>query len=228
VSNFIQVENIVLSSTYKIRNTLPKIFKDNDMLSLDVECRTVYTKPERDEAKAYLKDAATSDPYYKQARVVSASSGLSYPSIVRTTHFIFGISKNKVYTIICKTPEMELFIWELIADYVGTFLIHNTGFDLKICYERTGKLPKNIVDTMLLAKCLINHVNIWKAKTGLKELVGDYYPPSWSLFEDYEPADLKGEKFLKYCGYDGSAVWTVYELMKEELRNEKYISKKPE
>ena len=228
MSNFIQVENIILSSTYKVRSTLTKLLRDTGMLSLDVECRTVYSKDERDEAKAYLKDATTSDPYYKQARVVSASSGLSYPSIVKTTHFIFGVSKNKVYTVICKTPEMELFIWTLIAEYKGIFLVHNSGFDLKICYERTGKMPVNVIDTQLMAKCLINHVNIWKAKVGLKELVGDYYPPSWSLFEDYEPADLKNPKFLLYCGYDGSAVWTVYELMKEELRNEKYISKKPE
>ena len=227
MSNFVQVDNTILSSTYRIMNDIPKLLKEHKMLSLDVECRTVYTKPERDEAKAYLKDAPTSDTYYKQARVVAASSGLSYPSIVKTTHFIFGVSKNKVYTVICKTPKMELFLWNLIANYSGTFLIHNSGFDMKICYQRTGKMPKNVEDTMLLAKCLVNHVNIWKAKTGLKELVGDYYPPSWSLYSDYEPADLKNVDFLKYCGYDGSAVWTVYELMKEELRNEKYISEKP-
>ena len=197
------------------------------MLSFDCETRSVYKKEERSEAKTYLKDATTSDTYYKQARIVSESSGLSYPSLVKTTHFIFGISKNEVYTIICKTPEMELFVWNLLADYFGTFLVHNSGFDMKICYQRTGRMPKNVIDTQLLAKCLINHVNIWKAKTGLKDLVGDYYPPSWSLYSDYEPVDLKNPDFLKYCGWDGSAVWTVYELMKEELRNEKYISEKP-
>ncbi len=228
MSNFVKVENIILSSSYKIMNKLPRLLREHKMLSLDVECRTVYTKEERDEAKSYLKDVGTSDPYYKQARIVSASSGLSYPTIVKTTHFIFGLSKNKVYTIICKTPEMELFIWNLIADYFGTFLVHNSGFDLKICLQRTGKIPKNVIDTQLLAKCLINHVNIWKAKTGLKDLVGDYYPPSWSLYSDYEPADLKNEAFLLYCGYDGSAVWTVYELMQEELKDEKYISEKSE
>jgi hypothetical protein len=85
MSNFIEVDNIILSSTYKIKKDLPNIFKLHEMLSLDVECRTVYSKQERDEAKAYLKDATTSDQYYKQARIVSASSGLSYPSIVKTT-----------------------------------------------------------------------------------------------------------------------------------------------
>ena len=228
VSNFVKVDNTILSSTYKIRNELPKIFAAHSMLSFDCETRSVYEKELRTEAKTYLKDAPTSDSYYKQARIVSESSGLSFPSIVKTTHFILGISKNKVYTVICKTPEMELFIWNLVADYAGMFLVHNSGFDFKICKQRTGKLPKNFTDTQLLAKCLINHVDIWKSKVGLKELVGDYYPPSWALYSDYEPADYKNPDFLKYCGWDGSAVWTVYELMKDELKNEKYISEKPE
>lgn len=228
MSNFIQVDNVIYANNYRIRNELPKLLKAHDILSFDCETRSVYDKAERAEAKEYLKDATTSDPYYKQARVVSESSGLSYPSIVKTTHFIFGISKHKVCTVICKTPEIELFIWNLIAGYGGTFLIHNSGFDLKICYERTGKLPKKFEDTMLMAKCLINHVNIWKSKTGLKELVGDYYPPSWSLYSDYEPSDLKNPDFLKYCGFDGSAVWTVYSLIQEELKREQYdISEKP-
>ena len=192
------------------------------MLSLDVECRSVYDKTDRAEAKMYLKDAHPSDTYYKQARVVSESSGLSYPSITKTTHFIFGVSKNEVYTFICSTPKIEMFIWKQIVAYLGTFLIHNVGFDLKICFERTGKLPKKFIDTMMLAKCLINHVNIWKSKTGLKDLVADYYPPSWAIHTDYEPKDLKDPDFLKYCGFDGSAVWTAYELMQGELDDEKY------
>lgn len=217
----INVDFTLYTSSYSIRKQLPKLLERCDILSLDTETRSVYDKAERKEASEYLKDADHKDAYYRQARVVAESSGLSYPSIVRTTHFIFGESKDKSHVIVCTTPEMELFIWNLIADYNGLFLVHNSLFDLKIMYQRIGKLPKNYKDTALMVKCLINHVNIWKAKTGLKVLMGEYYNPKWSLLgEDYEPENLKHGDFIIYCSIDGAATFYLYELIQEELAGE--------
>lgn len=217
MSKFVEVEQVLHTSSYGIRKNIPKLLENCELLSFDCETRSVYNKEEIAEAKTYLKGSDPSDKLYKHARVVAESSGLSYPSIVKTTHFIFGESKNKVHTVICNSPEMEIFLWNLVANYEGKFLVHNSLFDFKLCYQRTGRLPKNFTDTALFVKCLINHVNIWKSKVGLKDLVGDYYPPSWSLYNDYEPINLKDEKFLTYCSYDGSGVWVLYELIQEEL-----------
>lgn len=213
----ISVEYTLYTSNYGIRNNLPKLLARCDLLSLDTETRSLYDKEERAEAKEYLKDSEPSDKLYSHARVVAESSGLSFPSIVRTTHFIFGESRDKSHVVVCTTPEMELFIWNLIADYNGLFLVHNSLFDLKIMYQRIGRLPKNYKDTALMVKCLINHVNIWKAKTGLKVLMGEYYPPKWALMEDYEPENLKKEDFIKYCAIDGCATYFLYTLILEEL-----------
>ena len=220
----INVDFTLYTSNYGIRKNLPKLLARCNILSFDTEVRSIYNKEERAEAKEYLKDSDPTDKLYKQARVVSESSGLSYPSIVRTTHFIFGESRDKSHVVVCTTPEMEMFIWNLIVEYEGLLLVHNSLFDLKICYERTGKLPKNYKDTALMVKCLINHVNIWKAKVGLKELMGEYYPPKWSLLAgDYETINLKDEAFILYCAIDGCATWYLYELILVEMKNESKI-----
>ena len=212
-----KVESNVYASSYAIKHILPKILSEHKVLSLDTETRSVYDKETRAEASAFLKEAHVKDSLYKQARVVAASTGLSFPSIVKTTHFIFGESRSKSHIIICDSAAKEMLVWKAIAEYEGLFLIHNSLFDLKIMFQRMGCLPKNFIDTALLVKCFINHVNIWKSKTSLKELMGQYYNPKWALMNDYEPENLKHSDFLDYAAIDGAATFYLWELAQEEL-----------
>lgn len=215
----IDVEVVLYTSSYAIRKHLPKIFSTAPLLSFDVETRSVYKKEERGEATEYLKDSNPADDLYQQALVVSNSSGLSFPSIVKTTHFIFGESRCKAHVVVISSDRDEMFMWDLISKFKGKFLVHNSLFDLKIMYQRTGKLPENFVDTALIVKCFINHVNIWKAKTGLKVLMAEYYSPKWVLMNDYEPKNLKDKNFIQYAGIDGAATFHLYELILEEMKN---------
>ena len=211
-----KVNYTLYSSVYSIRKKLPSVFK-KPVLSFDVETRSVYDKNLRQEAKAYLKEDNPVDDLYKQAKLVEASSGLSYPSIIKTTHFIFGESRDTSHVVVCDNDDLELEIWQMVAEYKGVFLVHNSLFDLKILYQRTKKLPLKFIDTALIVKCYINHVDIWKAKTGLKELMGDYYNPKWVLTDDYEPKNLKDPKFIMYAATDGAATFYLWEIIQEEL-----------
>lgn len=215
-----EVDFIVYSSAYSIKVNLPKVLDKCKLLSFDTETRSVYKKNVREESIKYLKSTHEKDELYRQAMIVSSSSGLSYPSIVKTTHFIFGESKSFSHVVICDSEEKEMLVWKMILKYEGLLLIHNSLFDLKIMYQRLGEFPKNYVDTSLLVKCLINHVNIWKAKSGLKELMGSYYDPKWVLMNDYEPENLKDPEFIKYCAIDGAATFYLWELIKQKLQNE--------
>jgi hypothetical protein len=220
-SNVIHVNYNVYVSNYAIKKQLPKLLAKHSILAFDTETRSVYNKELRKEATEYLKSVNTSDLLYKQALIVSASSGLSFPSITKTTHFVFAESRYKSHVVVCNTPEIEMFVWQLVADYDGKFIVHNALFDLKIMYKRVGSFPKNFEDTSLMVKCLINHVNIWKAKVGLKELMGSYYPTRWALMNDYEPENLKDPKFIEYAAIDGCATYYLAELIQEELTNDK-------
>jgi len=109
-------------------------------------------------------------------------------------------------------------ICDWVAEYKGKLLIHNTLFDLKLIYHRTGgKLPLDIEDTQLLARTLVNDADDFQCRTGLKVLAGEYYDPSWTNIETYDVVDFKNPAFLKYCAIDACAVWKVWDLIQESI-----------
>jgi len=212
----------IISVRYTVHNTLYSITKElrrlrlTPVLGFDVECRSAYTAEEIQEAKDLLKKPELLDAaHIVHMKLVAKSSGLSYPSIIRTTHFIFGLSEEESVILIAHDDKTEMLIWNWLVEYKGKLLIHNAMFDLKICKERTGRLPVDFEDTMLLAKTYINNAENWKAKTGLKELVGGYYTPKWSMFEDYNIKNFNDPNFLQYCAIDGAAVVKLWNQLKE-------------
>ena len=212
----INVKYKVFSTDWSIFKNLKKLSK-YDLLSFDTETQSVYSKQERKTAIKLLKNKDIPVDEKSLILQISECSGLSFPSLVKVTHFIFGIKDNYSIIFISTDLSTELLIWNWLAKYNGKLLIHNTLFDLKLMYHRIKQFPKNYEDTQLLAKSLINHVNVWKSKTGLKELMGSYYSPEWSLIDDYEPKNLKDPKFLLYAATDGSATIKLWHEMQETI-----------
>jgi len=221
MNDFIEVSYEVYSTPWFIRQKLAQL-EEHIMLSFDTETRSVYSKEERKEAKLLLKNPKISLKNKKLSLQVVNSSGLSFPSLVTVTHFIFGISDCESVVLIAENMAVEMIIWHWLAKYEGLIIVHNSLFDLKLMYHRVKKFPKNYEDTQLLAKTFVNHVDIWKAKVGLKELVGDHYLPAWSLFDTYEPKNLRDPKFLMYAATDGCATILLYEQLEEHInKNER-------
>lgn len=200
----IKVKFKVSANKWSITKALKNLEK-YDLLSFDTETKGLYSKAERKEATEYLKRENITVDNKRIALQVSANSGLSFPSLVSVTHFIFGITDDESVVIVCDNDKLEMFIWNWIANYKGKLIIHNALFDLKLMYHRVDSFPMNYEDTALLAKCLTNNVQTWKAKVGLKDLMGSYYEPMWTLFNEYEPESLKDPKFLQYAAIDGAA-----------------------
>ena len=213
--SFIVVSYRVYNTLYNINKVLREL-NTHSVLGFDVETRSIYTQEEIKEAKALLKKPELVDEdYLILVKQVARSSGLSCPKLIRTTHFVFGLSEEESIILIAGDEKIEAAIWKWVAKYKGTLLVHNTGFDFKICYDRTGVIPSNFEDTQLLAKTFINNAKNWKAKTGLKILVGDYYQPEWALFENYNPKSLNDKKFLDYAAIDGAAVCLLWRHLNE-------------
>ena len=83
-------------------------------------------------------------------------------------------------------------------------------------YQRVGELPIDYEDPMLLLKTLINDVNEWECKVGLKDFMGGYYNPKWSMLVDtYDIQDFKDKNFLEYCAIDGCSTYYAWELLQE-------------
>jgi len=185
-------------------------------LALDFETQSLYSKEEREEAKQLLKEELDR-PTERFCKLVADSSGLSFPSITKITHLNIAWSESEALVVVISNRQMEQAILDWIVTSDHHFIIHNSLFDLKQVYVKTGKLPKHYDDTQLLAKCYINHAETWKANTGLKVLMGDYYKPSWSLVkEDYDNPDLKKESFLMYCAIDACSTYKLWTQLQEE------------
>ena len=218
MSDFIHVDYEVFSTMYSALQRLSSI---PHMVSLDFETQSIYSIAEKNEAKELLKHPDIDRPTEKLCKMVANSSGLSYPLITRITHMIIGTSSSHSIVIVITSPTMEktLLNWIVTTDH--HFIFHNAGFDVKQIYTKTGQFPKHYDDTQLLAKTFINHVDIWKATVGLKELMGQYYDPRWTVSIDYDNEDLKDFTFLRYCAIDGAATYLLYTQLQEE-RNIRY------
>jgi len=218
----IKVNYEVASTTFKIQTFLEKL-SSYDIISFDTETQSIYTKEERKQAdklvQLWKKDKQAEAEYprneQKLIRQIAKSSGLSYPELVKVTHFIFGVSESFSYIVICYDIQTELLIWNWLNNYKGKIVIHNALFDLKIDYHRTGKLPKNYDDTQLMAKVLLNDADEFEGKTGLKHLMGSYYDPKWTMLDEdgYDVVDYKNEAFLRYCAIDGCSCYLLHTLL---------------
>lgn len=213
----IHVNYEVASTPYKIGQILKKL-EMYDFLSFDTETQALYSQEEIKEAKNLIKSKEFSEyprSDQKLLKQIAKVSGLSNPFLVKVTHFIFGTSEDFSYILISTDHQTEQRIWNWLTTYKGKLAIHNSLFDLKIMYNRTHQLPINYEDTQIKAKCLINDADEYKARTGLKLLMGDYYDPKWALLDDegYNSTDYKKESFLNYCAIDGAACYKLYTML---------------
>jgi hypothetical protein len=211
----IHVDYEIHTTDFSIKKALKKL-DAYSLLSFDCETQSRYSIEQKKEARELLKGELSYEDT-KLCKLVARSSGLSNPRLIKVTHFIFGTSKSDAVILIANSLKTELLIYSWLSKYKGKLLVWNSLFDLKIMYQRVDKLPIDYEDPMLLLKTLINDVDEWNAKVGLKDFMGPYYDPKWTMIDTYDVIDFKDEAFLKYCSIDGAATYYGYELIKEKL-----------
>lgn len=97
-------------------------------------------------------------------------------------------------------------------------LLNISSYDFRQIYYRTGKFPPSFEDTQLLAKCILNHVETYKAKTGLKELAGHWYgdwgisADNFTLSQQFDPT------VLRYAATDACATFKLYTSIQTHLQ----------
>ena len=222
----INVTYNLATTWFKTKRILDKLASE-PLLAFDVETQSLWSQEEIKEANKIvnkfksgeLKENEFTQNEVKLIKQIARSSGLSYPSLIKVTHFIFSHSKDHSYIIIPNSHREELQIWKWLANYKGKLLVHNTLFDLKIMYERIQTLPVDYEDTQLMARVLTNDADEFESKVGLKHLMGSYYSPKWTMIgeDGYFVKNLKNEAFLRYSAIDGASTFYLYELLHEEL-----------
>lgn len=146
------------------------------------------------------------------------ATGLGHPSKEGLTHLSLATSSTEGFVLIFENYMMEKIVLRWLVETPIKQLWHNFTFDGKHIYFRKGKLPKDYEDTQQLAKTLLNHVEVWKANTSLKELMGWKYG-NWAIAADnfgYEK--MKDSNVIKYAQIDSMATFHLWEDIQKGLR----------
>ena len=213
----INVEYTVINNLEKIKkflNTLPKLF------ACDFETASKFTLKEKENFKQLYDSSCDKFERISLLQKIE-SNGLSHPSLSCITHLGIAYSEDTSTIILCDTEEIRQYIYNWLISVDSKQIWHNTLFDFKHILYHTSKVPKNYVDTKLLAKCLLNNANNLKAKVGLKGLMGWKYG-DWGLKKDEEGEvftleTMYDEKKLQYTATDPCATYSLYFDMMNEI-----------
>lgn len=210
----ISVEYEYTDNMYKARQILENL---PDLFAADFEVSPRWTKQELKLIK--LRYNAAKD--FETKRVLNqqlTADGLSHPSLTVITHLSLGISDRKAYVIVCSNHAVRQLVCHFLTQTDKTQLWHNTTFDFGHIYHEVGKLPKNYIDTQLLAKAILNDANGFKNKTKLKELMAYAYG-EWAISKDnFVLEEMWDKNMIKYCATDSCATYKLYQDILEDQK----------
>jgi len=189
-----------------------------DVIACDFEAASRWSDDEKKELATTLK---TLDSASEQARVIRqqiASDGLSHPTLSRLTHFSVAGTETEGIVLILDNPAITKYLLSWLVSTSRLQVWHNATFDFKFIYHYTGKFPPAYEDTQQWAKALRNHVNVNKALTGLKYLMGYKYG-AWAVAADnFNIAAMYDEKVLLYAATDACATLALYHSLQDYVK----------
>lgn len=181
-----------------------------DMFAADFEVASRYTNKEKELAACRLN--MTKDREVKrELRQIVESDGLSYPSYTCITHLSIAISDRDSFIIICDNDGIRKLVTNFLVTTNKLQLWHNCSYDFKHIYYLQHRIPKNFIDTQLLAKSLINNADNLSGDTKLKSLMGYAYG-AWAVAREsnFILEDMYNEDMLKYTAIDSAATYKLY------------------
>lgn len=190
----------------------------------DFEVAIRYTKDELDFVKRLAEDDKQDYIERKRAEALLSATPLDHPAHSLPTHLSIATSETDSKVIIIDSNEML----ELVMDFLVTTetkqVWHNASYDFKHIYYHTGKMPKDYEDTQIFTKTLLNHVDVAKATSGLKELAGHAYG-DWAIAQEQFTLEQMYNPFMiKYAAIDSCAtVWVYNRLMESTAADMDYI-----
>lgn len=191
-----------------------------DTIACDFEAALIYTPSELESFKAELE---TSTDKYRIREITAAlkASALSHPAYVTPTHLSVAWSDSEAFVIILDSPKITALVMTFLTTTTRTQIWHNLSYDAKLIFHHTGgKFPINYEDTALLAKCLLNHVEIQKAGVRLKDLMGYKYG-SWAVSSDNFDLSMQyNEDLIKYAAIDACATFALWEQIQSHIKEE--------
>lgn len=210
------VESQTIKVTWEATDNLYKANKWlNDLAPLaayDFEVGSAYNDKQKKLIKYKLDNYSMSFEDRRQLLQNLESDGLSHPSLTVITHLSIANSDHEGKVIICSSNAIRKLILNYLVTTDKLQLWHNIGYDGRIIYYHTGKLPKRYIDTQLLAKTILNDANPARDNTGLKTLMSYCYG-AWSIAKDnlFNQENMWDTRMLEYAATDACATYKLYQ-----------------
>ena len=184
----------------------------------DFEVSLRYTPEERLAMQDQLVNLAPRSREAIAIRQALSATALDHPYHCVITHFSFATSDSYGRVIICDTDQIR----DLVLDFLVTTPLqqiwHNASYDFKHIYFNTRRFPINYEDTQILSKTLINHCDISRARTGLKELAGHRYG-SWALASDsFDLSNMYDPDMHRYAATDACATYWLWQALQPRFK----------
>lgn len=210
----IKVNYEYTASSYKALKWLQDL---PNLFAADFETASKYTEKEKQLLKIRMGQTKDAWLYNTYSQMVN-SNGLSHPSYSVVTHLTVSWSDRDSYVILCGNDSIRNLCFNYLVDTPKIQIWHNCTFDFKHIYYHTNKIPKNFIDTRLLAKSILNDANGFRSDVGLKSLMGYAYG-AWSVAKDnlFNLEDMFNEKLIEYAATDSAATYKLYQDIMEDL-----------
>lgn len=188
------------------------------IISCDFETALKYTQSELDHYKAVLSDDTSSKRDIIQAKSILNATALDHPSHTVITHLSVAWSDSDAYVFIIDSERLLNRILYWLTHTKVKQVWHNASYDFRQIQYRTGLFPIDYEDTQLLAKCILNHVETYKAKSGLKDLAGHVYG-DWAISADnFDVSQMYESHVLKYAATDACATYWLWNSINNYIK----------
>lgn len=180
------------------------------LLALDFEAAVKYTTADYTSFQAIIDSPYSTHLEKRAAQARMRATALDHPSHITITHLSVAWSDSDAYVFIIDSPKLLNRILYWLTTTKVTQVWHNFSYDGKLIHHFTGKFPHHVEDTQLLAKTILNHVEVFKAKTGLKELAGTWYG-DWAISADnFTLSQMYEPHVLRYAATDACATFKLW------------------
>lgn len=185
--------------------------KQHSVFAADFETSIKYSPSYLQSLKDELPSASKRRAY--EINAILSASALDHPSHCTLTHCSIATSESDAYVFILDNRAITNLILNFLITTPIKQVWHNATYDFSRIYYFTHCMPLNYEDTQIFAKTLLNHVETYKANTGLKELMGQYYG-AWAISADnFHTDSMYDEQVLKYVATDACASYKLWHLL---------------
>ena len=199
-----------------------------DLFAADFETSIRYSDEEMAKAKETVEN--TNIPIkdkIKSIGIANATAIKSHPSHCTITHCSIAWNDKEAYVFILDNQAIAEVVLDFLVETDKKQVWHNYAYDGRFIRYFTYQDAKNVEDTLVLAKTILNHVENLKASVGLKELAGRWYG-DWGISSDnFTKEQMYEQKVIKYAATDACATYKLWEYFNSYIEEEKEeLSKK--